>query len=140
MPKLCPCHSKKDYETCCKLFHENRFLANPEQLMRSRYSAYAMGLALYIIKTTHKMSPFFNTDKKSWTTEIMKFSKSTTFEDLTIISHSEEGDVAYVTFFARMTERDLDISRTEKSTFKKVDNSWLYFDGICENGLAFHLA
>ena len=38
----CPCNSQKNYAECCELLHKNITKATTaEQLMRSRYSAYA---------------------------------------------------------------------------------------------------
>lgn len=42
---LCPCHSQKCYEECCKRYHEGAAAENALILMRSRYSAYALQLA-----------------------------------------------------------------------------------------------
>lgn len=50
---LCPCQSGKDYCTCCGLFHTYQAQATTgEQLMRSRYCAYALKNISYIVETT----------------------------------------------------------------------------------------
>jgi SEC-C motif-containing protein len=50
----CPCLSGNAYEECCGRFHGGTAAApTAEALMRSRYSAYALGLADYILDTWH---------------------------------------------------------------------------------------
>ncbi|MAK71971.1 MAG: Zn-binding protein [Idiomarina sp.] len=52
--ELCPCGSSKGYSTCCQPLHQNIQLAQtPEQLMRSRYSAFVLKLNQYLLKTWH---------------------------------------------------------------------------------------
>jgi SEC-C motif-containing protein len=50
----CPCRSGNAYEECCGRFHGGAAVApTAEALMRSRYSAYALGLADYILDSWH---------------------------------------------------------------------------------------
>ncbi|QNI09697.1 zinc chelation protein SecC [Mycobacterium kubicae] len=50
----CPCGSGTDYLACCEpLHHGERQAASAEELMRSRYSAYARGDADYLFRTWH---------------------------------------------------------------------------------------
>lgn len=52
--KLCACCSGKMYEICCHVFISGAAWPDTaEQLMRSRYTAYAMCKVSYIIDTTH---------------------------------------------------------------------------------------
>lgn len=54
MTDLCPCGSGLPYEGCCAPFHLGTALpAAPVALMRSRYSAFALGLADYLEATLH---------------------------------------------------------------------------------------
>jgi SEC-C motif-containing protein len=51
MPQLCPCQSEKSYKDCCKPFVDEQALPQtPEQLMRSRYTAYSQAHIAYIKK------------------------------------------------------------------------------------------
>ena len=50
---LCACCSKKKYAECCQPLHEGVAARNAEALMRSRYSAYVLGLTAYIKSTWH---------------------------------------------------------------------------------------
>jgi SEC-C motif-containing protein len=50
----CPCLSGETYDVCCGRFHAGRAEApTAEQLMRSRYSAFAVGDAGYLRRTWH---------------------------------------------------------------------------------------
>ena len=50
---LCPCGSNKTYLLCCEPLHTGAQKAlNPEELMRSRYSAFVMGEAEYLLNTS----------------------------------------------------------------------------------------
>ena len=49
----CPCGSGELYASCCGHYHQGAIAATPEQLMRSRYSAFALGLTEYLLQTWH---------------------------------------------------------------------------------------
>jgi len=55
MTAQCPCQALvidgKPYKTCCQPYHLGAKPANAEQLMRSRFSAYVLGLADYLTLT-----------------------------------------------------------------------------------------
>lgn len=123
----CPCKSQKKYEECCKPYHTGH--ASPQNaliLMRSRYSAYALALADYIIETTHPDHPEAQKKNWDWREEILSFSRETEFIDLEILSFEETETSAFVTFTASLRQNDKDLSFTEKSHFEKKDGVWLY--------------
>lgn len=50
----CPCPSGLPYDECCGPLHDGtRTAGTAEQLMRSRYSAFAVGDAAYLRRTWH---------------------------------------------------------------------------------------
>ena len=49
----CPCESEKSYQDCCQSYHQGIPAINAETLMRSRYSAYVLGLEQYLLATWH---------------------------------------------------------------------------------------
>jgi SEC-C motif-containing protein len=52
MTETCPCGSHRAYDDCCAPLHRGRTSApTAEALMRSRYSAYVLGLADYLLGT-----------------------------------------------------------------------------------------
>ena len=54
---LCPCCSSKNYGDCCNLFLGSSTSApTAEQLMRSRYTAFVLEKALYLVETHHPQS------------------------------------------------------------------------------------
>lgn len=122
----CPCGSGESYAKCCGRFHSGELPETAEQLMRSRYCAYALGLIDYIIKTTHPENPDAASDKNRWKKEILAFSQNTRFEKLTILEFTEVGDRAYVTFFAKLSQNGKDASFMERSQFEKLAGRWLY--------------
>ena len=130
MSALCPCHSQKPYAECCKPFHEKiRFPENAHLLMRSRYSAYALGLIDYIIQTTHPTNPLFQKNPLEAKKELFYFCEETQFTGLDIINFTDGKDKAYVTFKAHLVQAGKNTSFTEKSLFLKVENKWLYVKG-----------
>ena len=53
-PGACPCGSGGSYDACCGPLHTGATqAATPEQLMRSRYAAFALGEAGYLLSTWH---------------------------------------------------------------------------------------
>lgn len=51
---LCPCCSGERFKQCCSPFLNNEKLAStPEQLMRSRYTAFYIGSTDYLLRTLH---------------------------------------------------------------------------------------
>ena len=125
----CPCKSQKNYEDCCRPYHTGELRPSDAlALMRSRYSAYALGLAEYIIETTHPKHPEMHKKNWDWREDILRFSKDTEFVDLEILSFEEKEKQAFVTFTASLKQKDKDFSYTEKSLFEKQGELWLYKD------------
>ena len=128
--KPCPCGSGKKYKKCCGIFHNGSDPKTALELMKSRYSAFCVNDAKYIIKTTHKENSDFSDDIEIWKKSILEFSKNTNFEALSIISFDTiTQNEAYVTFHAKLSTDSNDISFTEKSKFLKEDNIWKYHSG-----------
>jgi SEC-C motif-containing protein len=121
----CPCHSGKKYKQCCQPYHKGILPATALLLMRSRYSAYALGLADYIIKTTHEENPDFTTDTAKWRESILEFCRTTRFEGLRIIGFIDGENEAFVTFEAHLSHGIM----REKSRFLKENGRWLYESG-----------
>lgn len=74
----CACSSKKTYGKCCRRFHTAQGLPQrAEELLRSRYSAYAYRLPSYIMKTTHRSMA--ELDRRKWKGEILDFCREYQF-------------------------------------------------------------
>lgn len=122
---LCPCGSKQKYKKCCQVYHKG---ANPKtalSLMKSRYSAYAVGNSDYIVKTTHENNEQYMNDTKAWKQRIIEFTQATDFLALEILEFIEGEKESFVTFKALLSTGEM----REKSRFLKVDTEWLYESG-----------
>ncbi|MFO7562024.1 MAG: YchJ family metal-binding protein [Enhygromyxa sp.] len=128
----CPCGSGRTYKRCCRRFHQGQPALTPEALMRSRYSAYAVGAVDYLIATTDPAGPQFRPDRAAWADEIALFCQRTRFEKLTIQQASGDNDHGEVRFFARLSRDGEDVSFTEHSRFTRVEDRWLYHSGALE--------
>jgi SEC-C motif domain protein len=53
MDRPCPCGSGQSYAECCGRAHDGRPPATAEELMRSRYSAFALGKTDYLLRSWH---------------------------------------------------------------------------------------
>jgi len=93
--------------------------------MRSRYSAYAFGKIDYIIQTTHPQNPRYETNKKKWREELLRFSRGTEFVKLEIEGFGDD----WVAFTAHLKQQGNPIVLREKSHFAKLNGKWLYLSG-----------
>ena len=122
MENLCPCCSGKLYEECCELFHsKNEFPKTAEELMRSRYAAFAIPNGDYLWETTLP-----NKRKFHHKTELENWGKENTWTKLEIIKSSEK-EVEFKAYFTDKFGKEN--IHHERSTFKKVDKKWYYVSG-----------
>ncbi|WP_102396416.1 YchJ family metal-binding protein [Enterovibrio norvegicus] len=126
----CPCCSNTLYRDCCELVHLNHANADhPEKLMRSRYSAHALGLVDFVIDTYH---PSCEAEKHR---DAIAQSVNSEWLGLEVIASSveAEGNLGYVQFKAHYAENGNEYCLQEKSRFvteKKGDDTvWYYLDG-----------
>jgi peptide deformylase len=131
---LCPCFSGKEYDVCCKPFHQGTIPENALLLMRSRYSAYALNIPEYIIETTHPASPQYSDNKFSWRRNISQFARHFSFQNLKILDFKERDTLAIVSFTAYMSQEGQDATFTEKSYFEKSNKRWFYRAGQLAQG------
>ncbi len=118
----CPCGSGKKYKKCCQIYHKGAKAPNALTLMKSRYSAYYIGDANYIIKTTHEDNPLYEKDIKIWKENLEDVSRGTIWRNLTIIDFIEGENESFVTFIANFEGGNL----KEKSFFIKEQGTWKY--------------
>ena len=118
----CPCDSGQPYAECCGPWHAG--LANgvhaptPEALMRSRYSAYVLGLIDYLLATWHaSTSPGeLELSPVKWLGLEVRHAHST-------------GDAGVVEFVARCRTAAGAERIHETSRFVHTDGRWYYIDG-----------
>ncbi|WP_431218411.1 YchJ family protein [Leifsonia xyli] len=53
MTTRCPCLSGETYDACCGPLHRGEPAPTAERLMRSRFSAFALGDAAYLLRSWH---------------------------------------------------------------------------------------
>lgn len=129
--KSCPCSSGKPYRDCCRPLHQKaRSADSAVELMRSRYSAFALGEIEYLVETLHPQ----HADLKSSPDELRASLRSTCrgfrFTGLTVEEALDEGaDRAHVTFLARLFEKGADRSFRERSAFERTADGWRYLSG-----------
>jgi SEC-C motif domain protein len=116
IPADCPCGSGEPYAGCCGPLHRQAALAEtPEELMRSRYAAYAVGDLDHIFRTWH---PRTRPDDLSPDPAL-------TWTGLRIVS--AEGDT--VEFVASYVRAGVPGERRERSRFEQRRGKWVYVDG-----------
>ena len=121
----CLCNSQKSYAQCCEKLHlGNAHAITPEQLMRSRYVAYAMKKADYIYQTYAHDKQIENP-----LNEIAEFAESSRFINLKIIMSDHDENTGIVEFCANYIFQNLLCQLHEKSRFIKEDDNWTYIDG-----------
>lgn len=126
----CPCGSGNKYKKCCQPFHKGKLPKTALELMKSRYSAFSLLNAKYIINTTHPDNPDYTIDTQKWIKDIQKFVTSCEFINLEIIEFTSFENKAFVTFKAIIFCNNEDCSFTEKSEFIKKNDKWFYLSGV----------
>ncbi|SHJ51969.1 SEC-C motif-containing protein [Malonomonas rubra DSM 5091] len=131
MTEECPCCSGKQYAECCGPFHRGEAVAKTaEQLMRSRFSAYAKKDIDYLYQTTHpnKRDENFRTEMEAW-------ANRAEFTDLEILGKKQggaldkEGKVEFIAYYRQFGEEK---QMHELSRFKRYQKRWVYVDGVIE--------
>mgnify|MGYP006378260677 FL=1 len=122
MEGKCYCGSESLFSKCCKPFIEgNEDAPTAEKLMRSRYAAYVIQNADYLLDTTHVSKRKLHSKE-----DILHWSKSNQWIKLEILHFSEDS----VEFKAFYIDNDLRAQvHHEKSLFKKEIGKWFYVDG-----------
>ncbi|SDY96141.1 SEC-C motif-containing protein [Amycolatopsis xylanica] len=114
----CPCGYGLPYDECCGRLHDGRATASTaEQLMRSRFSAFAVGDTAYLRKTWLKPpSPLELDPGQRWTRlEILGTTGGGPFHT--------EGTVEFRAHYIADGVKD---SMHENSAFSRVDGQWVY--------------
>lgn len=142
---LCPCGSGSEYQRCCQPFLLGQAKpATPEELMRSRYSAFCKGNIDYLIATRHPSKR-----KPDDRTKLAESIAETEWLGLRVLMSEsvrdsrQRGFVEFVAFYREKlftTESGL-VSKAaqtaglpnqlhEKSEFILEDGQWYYVQGL----------
>jgi SEC-C motif domain protein len=122
----CPCGSNQAYAECCQPLHNGTPAAGAEQLMRSRYSAYTLGLIDYLVGTT------LPAQQALLEIEHMRvWSEQSEWLGLSVeqVNDGAGSNRAQVTFVARWADPDSSQqSHQECSDFKRLGERWYFID------------
>ena len=120
----CPCGLPAAYRACCGRLHDRRGSATTaEQLMRSRYSAFAVHDEAYLLLTWHP----------STRPREVGFDPAIRWRGLDVLNttrgrpHDDEGTVE---FSARYTALGRPGELRENSRFVRHGGAWVYVDGV----------
>jgi SEC-C motif-containing protein len=128
-PFACPCGSGIDYRACCRPFHQGGEPADPAALVRSRFSAFALGEAAYLWRTLHPDHPFRARPEPDVLRELGRARRELRYRALSVHDVELEDRRARVLFTARVFEKGRDRSFVELSRFERTDEGWRYLDG-----------
>lgn len=116
----CPCSSGKAYAACCMPLHDRqREPAVGEELVRSRYSAFALGKIEYLYDTLHDDHPDKGKPRDQVLFALRAASQSFKYMGLVIIeSQAPDRDgVSHVLYLARIFRKGQDVSFVELADF-----------------------
>lgn len=119
--RVCPCGGGP-YAECCEPFHTARTEApTAEALMRSRYSAFALGLDDYLWRTWHPRTrpERVALDRTDWLG----------LEIVEVVDGTERDQTGIVEFVARYREGRRAGRIRERSRFERRGRRWMYVDG-----------
>jgi len=129
--QLCPCGSGIDYETCCGPYLAGSATpALPEQLMRSRYTAFCKNDIDYLIATHHPSQRRPN-DRRT----LGETSQTTAWLSLRIIQtqqapSADQGTVEFVAFYRNKGTSEGTVGQLhERSDFVRETGRWYYLHG-----------
>ncbi len=124
----CPCCSQLSYSDCCeRLIKGEKTAETPEQLMRSRYTAYAKGEIDYLVETMYppKRKEFDQRSAEEWSGK----SEWKSLEIISVEGGSPEDTEGIVEFIARYSQKNMLQKHHERAEFKKEDDRWYFVDG-----------
>lgn len=130
----CPCQSGRTYAACCAPLHQGDAVADSaEALMRSRYSAFALGgLGDYLLATWHDSA-----SEKAQLDTAMLSKREVDWHGLEILDSRQQGDKARVEFRAHFSapapapagQPAVRECLQERSRFIRESGRWFYLSG-----------
>lgn len=121
----CPCGSGRTYHECCEPFITGKKTpATAEELLRSRYSAFAKAQISYIIETTHPRTRNMLNEE-----ETRRWAVTSQWEKLEILSQKEVDGKVEIDFVATYTQKGNHNRHYETATFSKEKGRWYFEDG-----------
>lgn len=124
----CPCGSGKSYQNCCRPLHERQIPAKTAvQLMRSRYTAYALKLIDYLFDTTwpDNRSEELRQEMAAWAGRA-EFTRLEILSTRQGRSLDKTGRVEFIASYRQFGEEK---QMHEISNFRRYKGRWHYVDG-----------
>ncbi len=123
MSHTCPCGSGIALDDCCGKWHQGQPAPSAEWLMRSRYSAYTLGLIDYLVATTlpAQQAALDRDSMRAW-------SLGSTWLGLEVEGSELIDTHAFVTFTARWHDGDGEHRHRERSAFVQQAGRWYFID------------
>lgn len=126
--RACPCGSGADFDDCCSpVIRGEQQADTAEALMRSRYSAYAVGEIDYLTDSLHPDSRHDHDPAAA-----RRWAEHSQWLGLEVVS-KERGGVAdeegLVEFIAAYKDKSGVRRHHEIGRFKKAEGRWFYLDG-----------
>jgi SEC-C motif-containing protein len=126
----CPCNPKNLYAACCKIAHNDiQAVTTAEQLMRSRYSAFALADVEYLQRSHHsslRPSRKEARELKRWTQSV-EWIKLEILQSQEGSSNDETGAVEFKAFY--LENGSVQVIH-EHSKFCKDNGHWVYLDAV----------
>lgn len=118
----CPCGSALAYSVCCAPLHAGEPAPTAEALMRSRYSAYALGRDDYLLASWHASTR---------PAALAREQPAPRWHGLKILRcEAADADNAFVEFVAKFKVGGGSMQRLrELSRFRREGGRWFYLDG-----------
>ncbi|MFI5298859.1 MAG: YchJ family protein [Polyangiales bacterium] len=124
--KGCRCGSNVAYAECCRPFHRGeREAPTAEALMRSRYSAFALGEVEYLWRTLATSNPDRDHPRDALIAALRHTCSRLKFMGLRV----HESEEARVLYQARVFEKGRDVSFLELAEFEREGDGWRYAVG-----------
>ncbi|MCW2164249.1 SEC-C motif-containing protein [Microbacterium hydrothermale] len=114
----CPCGGGV-FGACCAPILDGAPAPSAERLMRSRYTAFAVGDEAHLVRSWHPRTR----------PEHLDLDDGTVWTGLDIEEAVEDGDAAVVAFRARWRQAGRDGELVERSRFARRGGRWVYVDG-----------
>ncbi len=118
----CPCGTRRSYSECCGPLHDGRAAPTAVELMRSRFSGYALRLPDYLLRTW---------DPRTRPKEL-DLDTGITWRRLQIVDTARGGEEdieGVVEFRASYRTAEGAGVLAERSRFRRTEGRWLYVDG-----------
>ncbi len=134
--RRCPCGSQASYADCCQRWHRGQPAPDPEALMRSRYTAFVLKLADYLLATWHpdtRPAPAGDRPEVS-PHELLNLDDSPAWASLQVFDSATTGDRGSVHFRAIYRAGSGWGYLEEHSDFLREAGCWYYLSGRTTEG------